>query len=91
MMLQSLHTPKLNHVICGEINVNCLSYNDRRNQLDVLLNLYNLLNTIDFPTRSYNDSISATDNIFIDNTRLNNYQLFPIINGLSDRDVQIII
>jgi len=60
--------------------------------LDALLNFYNLLSTIDFPTRSYNDSISTIDNIFIDNTRLNNYhQLFPTVNGLSDRDVQIII
>jgi hypothetical protein len=84
MTLQSLHTPKLNLVICSDINVNCHSYNDKRNQLDALLNFYNLFSTIDFPTRNYNDSISA-----IDNTRLNNYQVFPLINGLSDRDVQI--
>ena len=46
---------------------------------------------IDFPTRIYNDSSSAIDNIFIDITRLNNHQVFPLINGLSDHDVQIII
>ena len=62
-----------------------------RNQLDALLNFYNILSTIDFPTRNDNDSISAIDNIFIDNTRLNNYQVFPLINRLSDCDVQIII
>jgi len=38
MILQSLHTPQLNLVIRGDINVNCHSYNDRRNQLDALLN-----------------------------------------------------
>ena len=71
--------------------MNCISYNDKRNQLDAVLNIYNLLNTIDFPTRNDNDFISAIDIIFIDNKRLNNYQVFPLINGLSDRDVQIII
>jgi len=86
-----LHTPKLNLVIRGDINVNCPSYNDNRNQLDALLNFYNLFSKIDFPTRNYNYSISATDNIFIDNIRLNNYQVFPLINRLSDHDMQIII
>jgi hypothetical protein len=59
--------------------------------MDAVLNFYNLFSTIDFPTRNYNDSFSAIDNIFIDNTRLNNYQVFPLINRLSDRDMQIII
>jgi hypothetical protein len=36
-------------------------------------------------------SSSAVDNIFIDITRLNNYQVFPLINGLSDHDAQIIV
>jgi hypothetical protein len=85
MILQSLHTPKLNLVICSDINMNCLSC-DKRNQMDAVLDIYNLFSTIDFPTRSYNDSFSA-----IDNTRLNNYQVFPLINRLSDRDMQIII
>ena len=72
------------------MNMNCLSY-DKRNQMDAVLNFYNLFSTTDFPTRNYNDSFSAIDNIFIDNTRLNNYQVFPPINRLSDRDMQIII
>ena len=84
--MQTLRTPKLTLVICSDINVNCPSYNDKRNQLDALLNFYNLFSTIDCPTRNHNDSISAIDNI-----RLNNYQLFPLINGLSGRDLQIII
>jgi len=46
---------------------------------------------IDFPTRIFNDSSSAIDNIFIDTTGLNNYQVFPLINGLSNHYAQIII
>jgi hypothetical protein len=89
MILQSLHTPKLNLVICRDINMKCLSY-DKRNQMDVS-DFYNLFSTTDFHTRNYNDPFSAIDNIFIDNTRLNNYQVFPLINRLSERDMQIII
>jgi hypothetical protein len=71
--------------------VNYLSDNDWKNQLDTVLNSYNLFSTIDFPTRIYNDSISAVDNILIDITRLNNYQVFSLINGLPDHDLQTII
>ena len=66
--------------MCGDINVNYLNDNDKRNQLDVLLNSHNLFSKTDFPTRFYNDFSSAVDNIFIDITRLNNYQVFPLIN-----------
>jgi hypothetical protein len=89
--LQSWYTPKLNLVICIDTSVNCLNDNDKRNQLDALLNSYNLFSTIDFPTRIYNDSNSAVDNVFIDITRLNNYQVFLLINGLSEHDLQIMI
>ena len=59
--------------------------------MDYYLNSYNHYRTIDFHTRIYNDSSSPIDNIFIDITRLNYYQVFPLINRLSDNDVQIII
>ena len=68
-----------------------LNDNDNRNQLDAFLNSYNLYRTIDFPTRIYNDSSSPVDKIFIDYTRLNYYQVFPLINRVSDSDAQIII
>lgn len=58
--------------------------------MDAFSNSYNHYRTIDFPTRIYNDSSSPIDIIFID-MRLNYYQVFPLINRLSDNDVQIII
>jgi len=43
-----------------------------------------------FPTRSLKGSISAIDNIFIDISHKDKYTLYPLINGLSDDDGQII-
>ena len=81
-ILQSLYIPKLSLVICCDINVNCLNDIDKKNQLGALLNSYNLFSTIDFPTRIYNDSSPASINIFIDITRINNCEVFPLINRL---------
>jgi hypothetical protein len=47
-----------------------------KNQLDALVNSYNLISIIDFPIRIYNDSSSAVDNIFIYITRKMNYEVF---------------
>jgi hypothetical protein len=63
MKLQVLYTPKLILVICGDIYIMYLNDNGKTNQLDALLNSYNLFSTIDFPTRIYSDSSSAIDDI----------------------------
>jgi hypothetical protein len=42
MILQSLYTPKLNMIICGDINVNYLNDSDKKNQLDALKFLQSL-------------------------------------------------
>jgi len=62
----------------------------KRQQLDALLATYNLISTVRFPIRSLNGLISAIDNIFIDMSHKGKYALYPLINGLSDRDGQII-
>ena len=46
--------------------------------------------TVHFSTRSLNRSSSAIDNIFIDRTHIGKYAVYPLINGLSDHDGQII-
>ena len=55
IILQTLYNPRLNLIICGDINVNFLNDSDRKSQLDALLNSYNLLSTVNFPTRINND------------------------------------
>jgi hypothetical protein len=43
------------------------------------------------PTRICNESSSPINNIFDDIIKKDNFELFPLINELSDHDVQIIV
>ena len=45
---------------------------------------------VDFPTRISHISSTAIDNIFIDITCYEDYQLIPFINDLSDHDDQVL-
>ena len=90
-ILQLLYTPKLNLITCSDINVNYLNDNDKKNELDAVLNSYNLFSMVKFPTRICNESISPINNIFDDIIMTDNFELFPLISELSDHDVQIII
>ena len=45
---------------------------------------------VNFPTRIQKNSATAIDNIFTDTSKLGNYIISPIINGLSDHDAQFI-
>jgi hypothetical protein len=88
-ILKSLYNSNLEFIICGDINVNYLVDN-RKKQLDTLLSSFNLSRTVYFPTRIQNNSISAIDNIFIDPNRSGNYTIILHVNDLSDHDGQII-
>jgi len=65
------YSNKTEFVICGDININYLENCKKRQQLDVLLQTYNLIGTVSFPTYKTNASTSAIDNIFI--ARAKNY------------------
>ena len=56
--------------------------------MDTLLALYNLYSTVNFPTRIFNGSSTAIDNIFIDLSR--NFTIHPVVNGLSDHNTQLL-
>jgi hypothetical protein len=68
--------------------VNYLVDNNRKKCSDPLLLPYNLCRTLNFPTRIQNNSRSTIDNIFIDNTKVENYTIRPLSNGLSDHEAQ---
>jgi hypothetical protein len=88
-ILSMLHSPKTEFIICGDISVNYLVDSNRKQNLDSLLLSYNLSITITFPKRVQR-RYSAIDNIFIDNLKLENYIVEPVINGLPDHDAQTI-
>jgi hypothetical protein len=49
-----------------------------------------MFHVIDFPTRTTKIS-SSTDNILIDYRRVNSFEVFPLINGVSDHAVQYLV
>jgi hypothetical protein len=52
-------------ILCGDFNINYLDDNQNKQDLNSLLNSYNLYSIVDFPTRIYNNSHTMVDNIFI--------------------------
>ena len=90
-ILQSIYSPKLHLIICGDININYLKESEIKSKLDSLLLSYNLTSTINFPTRVQNATATAIDNIFIDVSQLESYTVTPIINGMSDHDAQLLM
>jgi hypothetical protein len=56
-----------------------------------MLESYNLLAIVHFPTRVQNQSSTKVDNIFIDIHKSRNYTVQPLHNGLSDHDAEVLI
>ena len=46
---------------------------------------------VEFPTRFGPNSQTAIDNVFINTSTIGKYDLYPLLNGLSDHDAQLII
>jgi hypothetical protein len=88
-ILKYLYTPTLDFIICGDININYLVNSARKSQLEALLKTYNVVSVVNFPTRIQQKSATAID-IFLYTSKIRNYSISPITNGLSDHDVQSI-
>jgi hypothetical protein len=91
LILQKLYNNKYNIVICGDVNVHYLIDNNRRSQLDAVLHSYNLAGIVEFSTRYGLISQTAINNVFIDTSTIGKYDFYPLINGLSDHDAQLLI
>ena len=87
-ILKYLYKPKVEFIICADLNVNLLTDSSTAQQLTLLLQSYNLFHITDFPTTTTKVSSSATDNIFIDYSSINQFEVFSLINGLSDYEAQ---
>jgi len=90
-VLQSLYIPNSHIIIFGDININYLVENEQRKQTDNLLQMYNLIGIVDFPMRLTQRSTTAIDSIFLDTSRLEDYSVIPLSNGLSDHNAQILL
>jgi exonuclease III len=89
-ILNLLYKNNTQLIICGDMNINYLDENNKKTLLNSLLASYNLTSTVYFPTRIQNTSATAIDNIFINVSKFDDYIIFPIVNGLSDHDAQLI-
>jgi len=83
---RKFYTSTIEYIIFGDINIDYLVDSDRKSQLEALCKSYNLTSVVNFPTRTQKNSATAIDNIFIDITKMGNYSICPIINGLSVHD-----
>ena len=88
-VLNTLYSNKTVFVICGDTNINYLENCKKRQQLDTLLQTYNLIGTVHFPTCKTNASTTAIDNILITGNK--NYIIYPHTNGFSDHEAQLIM
>ena len=91
LILQKLYNNKYNIIICGDVNVNYLIDNNRRSQLDAVLHSYNLVGIVEFPNRYGLISQTAIDSVFIGTSTIGKCDLYPLINGLSDNDAQLLM
>ena len=88
-IINKIHKPGVQLIICGDININYLSESKEKHELNIL-STYNLISVINFPTRIKNNSSSLIDNIFLDTTKLGKFSTSPVVNGLSDHDAQML-
>jgi hypothetical protein len=77
--------------VCGDFNVDYLLNNNRKQQLLVLLSTFNMIPTVNFPTRLQNNHASSIDNVFVDESKTSSCIIFPLFNALSDHDAQCLI
>jgi len=89
-ILKTLYKTDSKLIVCGDTNIDYLSDSEKKRQLDAVLLSYNLFAIVHFPTRSQYQSSTAIDNIFIDTYKFTNYIVFPLHNGLSDHDAQLL-
>lgn len=77
-------------IICGDLNIHSLTESAEKQNLEIIMNTFNLTQVVTFPTRICNNKGTLIDNIFLDKTKLNNVTVHALDNGLSDHIAQIL-
>jgi exonuclease III len=76
-------------ILCGDWNLNFLRENVKLNELKSLLQVYNLVNTVDLPTRITKNTKSLIDVIIINNSNYTKPSEIMDL-GLSDHYAQVL-
>ena len=89
-LLIKLYKPLVPIILCGDFNINFADSSYRAFELESLLCSFSLQGIIKFPTRITPSTQSKIDNIFLDK-KIFQAQVYPVINGISNRDGQLAI
>ena len=89
-IIKKNYKPDVQLIIWGDININYLIESTEKQELNIILNSYNFVSVINFPTRVKNNWRSAIDDIFLDTTQFGRYTTCSMVNGLSDHDAQML-
>jgi exonuclease III len=89
VILNRLYKGATHLILCGDFNINHLDESNKKHLLVTLLASFNLFSTVTFPTRIANNTSTLIDNIYIN---INSFKIsvYPLINGLSHHDAQVI-
>jgi len=79
-MIKKFFQSDLKLIICGDVQVNYLIDTERKRQLDLILNCYNLFSMIHFYSRNQNESSIAIGTVFIDRFAFSNFKIIPLIH-----------
>jgi len=90
LILHKFFNLKFNFIIYGDINIKYPVESYKKYKLDNILHFFNLSSIVNIPTRIGPNSFSTTDNVFIDNSYLNKFDVISLINSLSDHDAQLL-
>jgi len=74
-ILNSIHSNSIELVTCGDLQINYLNDNYKKQLLNILLASFCLHRTVQFPTRILYNSPTATDNIH--NNKFKNDNFIP--------------
>jgi hypothetical protein len=89
LVIQKLSMKRRQLILCGDWNLNFLQENVKLNELKSLLQVYDLVNTVDLPTRITKNTKSLIDVIIINNS--NYTKPAEIMDlGLSDHYAQVL-
>jgi len=89
VILNSLYKGSTYLILCGDFNINHFYVSSRKHRLESLLASFNLYSTVTLSTRIATNSSTLIDNIYIDINSCK-FTMYPLINGLSDHDAQVI-
>jgi hypothetical protein len=71
--------------------MNLLTESTAMQKLATIMKTFNLTQVVNFPIRISNNKEMLTDSIFLDSMKYSCISVYPLENGLSDHDEQILI